>query len=287
MVNMVEQNSFTFRDDEGVVNHAYSWVSDAPTAAVQISHGVGEHALRYSRFAKFLAQNGYAVYANDHRGHGETGREQHLGDLTKLGKLGPGGLRATEKAMLDFAQIIRSKHRAIPLILFAHSWGSLMAQRIINRFDEFDAVVLSGSSYRLPGFMESGDLNKKHKHLGSTGFEWLSRDRNEVLKFQADELCFSADILKLFGLPDALRLFGVPNKNVPDVPMLVMSGTDDPIARKDSLERLTAAYKNSGVSDITLKLYMGGRHEMLNETNRETVFADVLKWLDSKASNKP
>lgn len=279
---MVTAESFQYKDDFGITITTYSFLPENPKAVVQISHGIGEHAKRYTDFANFLAQNGYAVYADDHRGHGETGRQQHLGDLSMLGRLGPGGLLATEKAIINLTEIIRSKHIDLPLTYFGHSWGSLMGQRIINENNIFDSIVLSGSSYRMPGFMESGDLNKNHRHLGSTGFEWLTRDEDKVQEFVADELTFAADILKLFGVRDALRLFGTPSAGVGDRPMLIMSGTDDPLAKKDSLERLAAAYKNRGATDLTLKLFQDGRHEMLNEINRDEVYRFVLEWLNSK-----
>lgn len=274
----------SFLDDHGVRIHTYSWAPDTPRAVVQIAHGVGEHALRYDQFARALAGAGYAVVANDHRGHGETGREQHRGDLSRLGKLGSGGLLAAEAAMVNVTELARSKFRGLPLILFAHSWGSLMGQRILNRQPGlYDAVILSGSAYRLPGFMESGALNKNFAAFGSTGFEWLSRDETVWHTFAEDELCFDADILKLFGPVDALKLFGVPGAYVANVPMLIMSGTEDPLAKKDSLERLAAAYRNRGVEDVTLTLYPGGRHEMLNETNRDDVTRDIIAWLDARA----
>lgn len=278
---MIEFAKSSFHDNFGVNVHTYSWVPESPHAIVQIAHGLGEHALRYDAFARFLASKGYAVYADDHRGHGETGREQQRGDLSMLGKLGPGGLRAAEEAIMNFTELIRSAHPGLPLIFFGHSWGSLMGQRIINRSDSnFDGIVLSGSTLRLPGKMEAGDLNKHHKHLGKTGYEWLSRDPEVAKQFEADELCFEADTLRLFGLRDALRLFGTPNKNVSNVPMLIMSGTEDALAKGDSLEKLAAAYLNRGVTDLSLKLYYGGRHEMLNEINKDEVYEDVLQWLE-------
>lgn len=273
-------NVSSFRDDHGVNIHTYAWIPKDPHAVVQISHGLGEHALRYDAFARYLANAGIAVYADDHRGHGETGREMTRGNLELLGRLGPGGLKATEDAILNFTEMIRSQHHGLPLTYFGHSWGSLMGQRMLNRgVDLFDAVVHSGSAYRIPGYMESGDLNKKFVNLGTTGFEWLSRDPEVAAAFVLDELCFSADALRLFSVFDVAKLLGIPGDQVPDVPMLIMSGTNDPLSAKDSLERLAAAYLNRGVTDVTLKLYTDGRHEMLNELNRNEVYADILAWL--------
>ena len=281
-----ERNSF--HDNFGVRIHTRAWLPEHPRGVVQIAHGLGEHAGRYDDFASALARAGFAVYAEDHRGHGETGREMWRGDLSRLGRLGVGGLRATEDAIVTFSEIISSRHHDLPLTYFGHSWGSLMGQRILNRGTApFDAIVLSGSAYRMPGYMETGDLSHRHRHLGTTGFEWLSRDPNVAQAFVNDELCFLADALPLFGPIDGLRLFGVPNRKVPNIPMLLMSGTEDPLARRDSLERLAAAYRNRGVDQVTLTLYPGGRHEMLNEINRGDVYADIIAWLSTHAAAHP
>lgn len=246
---------------------------------MQIAHGIGEHALRYDAFAQVLAANGFAVYADDHRGHGETGRRQHGGDLSRLGKLGPGGLKATEAAILRLTAIARERHPGLPVIMFGHSWGSLMTQRIINHERRpFDAVVLSGSAYRTPLAMESGDLNKHWRSPEANGFEWLSSDPRTARDFIADPLCFAADVMKLFGLADGARLFGTPAAGVADVPMLIVSGRDDPLSRGDSLRNLADAYRARGVRDVTLRLF-DGRHELLNEVNRDEVMSFIVTWM--------
>lgn len=282
-----ERTSFAYTDASGIEIAAYAWLPDPqafaePIGAVQIAHGIGEHALRYDAFARHLAAAGLAVYADDHRGHGETGRAQHGGDLSRLGKLGPGGLRAAEDAIVQLTGIIRERHPGLSVVQFGHSWGSLMTQRILERHPRmWEAVILSGSALRTPRFMESGALNARWKEEpNATGFEWLSRDPETAAKFLADELCFEADVLKLFGVADGLRLFGVPGSGLaPDVPILLVSGTDDPLSRGDGLRRLAEAYRRRGVRDVALKEYPGARHEILNETNRDEVETDILTWI--------
>ncbi len=288
---------FDYTDAQGIDIRAYVWLpgpdshnndtdviatsasGDEPHAIVQIAHGIGEHALRYDAFAQVLAANGFAVYADDHRGHGETGRRQHGGDLSKLGKLGPGGLQATEAAILQLTSIAHERHPDLPLIMFGHSWGSLMTQRIINHEARpFDAVVLSGSAYRTPLLMESGDLNKRWRSPEANGFEWLSRDPRTSIEFIADPLCFAADIIKLFGLADGMRLFGTPAAGVADVPMLIVSGRDDPLSRGEGLRKLADAYRARGVRDVTLRFF-DGRHELLNEINRDEVTSAIVTWM--------
>lgn len=302
------RTEFRYIDSHGIEIVAYRWGPPAashdtdviagildsgpPHGIVQISHGIGEHALRYDGFARALVQAGFIVYADDHRGHGETGRAQWDGDLSKLGRLGPGGLRATEAAILQLTGIIREQNPGVPLTMFGHSWGSLMAQRILNREPRtFDAVVLSGSAFRTPRYMESGDLNTRWKGphpdgSPASGFEWLSRDAEVAAEFIADPLCFSADILKLFGLADSLRFYGTPAHGLAeDVPILIVSGSDDPLSRGDGLQKLAEAYRARGVRNVTLRVYPEARHELLNETNRAEATADIIAWITDRVSN--
>jgi len=275
---------FTFTDPYGVEIFVYEWRVEEPIGVVQIAHGVGEHALRYDGFARALVAAGFTVYADDHRGHGETGRAQYGGDLSQLGKLGPGGLRAAEAAILKLTEIARERHPGLPLVMFGHSWGSLMTQRIINREPRaFDAVVLSGSAYRTPRYMEGGDLNARWQSAEANGFEWLSRDPATATAFIADSLCFAADIKKLFGLRDALSLYGTPKAGLaPEVPILIVSGAEDPLSRRDGLSRLARAYRRRGVRDVTVRVTPGARHELLNEFGREEVIAWIITWITDR-----
>lgn len=272
-----------FTDEHGIAITYYEWLVPQPKAVVLLLHGVGEHALRYTHVAQALNTAGYSVVADDHRGHGQTGVDQWAGDLTKLGRLGPGGLRATEAAIERLAVLVQQAHPDVPLVLLGHSWGSLMAQRIINRNpQQFQALVLSGSAYRMPGSMEAGDLNKHHTHLGDTGFEWLSRDQETIDGFVDDPLCFGGKVLTLFGVRDSLRLFGSPSDKLPtNLPVYIFSGTDDPLSVGTTIEKLAAAYRRRGLTDVTLKLYQDARHEVFNETNRDEVLDDLVAWLDA------
>jgi len=227
----------TFIDADGVTIHYYVWEAAKPRAVVQLAHGLGEYATRYESLAQALVNAGYSVWADDHRGHGHTGLEQHGGDHAKLGKLGIGGLKATERDLHEFTGVIRASHPTLPIVYLGQSWGSLLGQRLINEHSEdFAAVVFTGTANRVPGQMNGGDLNKKHKHLGTTGFEWLSRDPAVAQAFLADPLCFYADALKLFGVVDGLRLFGQPRKPLPsDVPLLIMIGSDDSLGGEASV----------------------------------------------------
>jgi alpha-beta hydrolase superfamily lysophospholipase len=275
----------TYTDAFGVSITYFVWAVDRPRAIVQLAHGVGEHAHRYQELVGHLNAAGYTVYADDHRGHGQTGVHQHAGDLSRLGRLGPGGLRAAVAGVHQLSGIIRAAHPEVPLVLLGHSWGSFMVQMIVNRHaGDYDAVVLSGTAYRMPGYLDGGDLNRRHKNLGATGVEWLSRDPAVAQAFIADPLTTSTPLAKLFGLRDAARLFGRPSRGLPEtLPMLILVGSDDTVGGERSARMLVRAYSNrSGLRDIRLIVYPGARHEVFNETNRDEVFADLISWLDER-----
>ena len=273
---------FTYTDAHGVEIWTREWVAQDPVGVVQIAHGVGEHSGRYAAFAEQLCAAGFTVYADDHRGHGETGKRQWGGDLSRLGRLGPGGLRATEAAIRQLTALIRDRHPGLPIVMFSHSWGSLMAQRILNDHPrEWDALVLSGTAHRTPRGMESGKLNARWAHEDDTGFAWLSRDGEVAQAFAADPLCFEANLVKLFGVSDALRLYGAPAAGLAvDVPIHIVSGADDPLHRGErNLQALADTYRRRGVRDVTVKVYPGSRHELLNDLDRADVTADLITWM--------
>ncbi len=278
-----------YTDDYGVVITYYEWLVESPRAVVQLLHGLGEHANRYTKLVAELNAAGYSVVADDHRGHGKTGMTQWGGDRSKLGRLGPGGFRATVEAVHQLSRRIRDEHAGVPLVLLGHSWGSLIAQILLNRHpNDYDAVVLTGTAYRAFGFMNSGDLNRRHRHLGTTGAEWLSRDLEISAAFFSDPLNFSAKALKLFGIADSLRLLGRPARNLPpDLPLLILVGSDDPFGGARSVERLAEAYiSRSGLRDVEAIVYDDARHEVFNETNRDEVVADLLAWLDDRLGSR-
>jgi alpha-beta hydrolase superfamily lysophospholipase len=286
----VARTDHTFTDAQGVVIHYHRWTPPTPHGVLQLEHGLGEYAARYEHLAQDLVAAGWAVYADDHRGHGQTGLEQYGGDTSRLGRLGPGGLRATIQDIRILTDIIKSEHPGIPLAILGHSWGSLMVQSIINEHaSDYDAVVLTGTAYRMPGSMNAGQLNAKHKHLGTTGFEWLSRDPAVSKAFLDDPLCFYADVLKLFGIPDGLRLFGRPSTTVgKDIPILIMIGSEDPLGGEASVKKLAQAYiTRSKLTDVQVRIYPQDRHEIFNEPDRDEVDADLVHWLDGRLPARP
>jgi alpha-beta hydrolase superfamily lysophospholipase len=267
----------------------YEWPVANPKAVIQIAHGLGEHARRYDSMAATLNKSGFSVYADDHRGHGQTGLKQlENKQIKRLGNLGPGGMKATYKQVADFSKLIRSENPNRPLVLLGHSWGSFIAQKIINKqSDMYDAVVLSGSALTMPGYLATGDFNKVWKKIpGSTGYEWLSRDVEIQNKFVEDPLTFLAAAAQVLGIKNSLLMFGKPSEDVRrDLPILVQVGEADPIGGEYSNKALVEAYrKNAGIEDIELYVYHECRHEIYNELNKEAIIDDLVTWVNQRVS---
>ena len=279
----------SFKDDFGVEIMFYEWPVANPKAVIQIAHGLGEHARRYDLMAETLNKAGFSVYADDHRGHGQTGVKQlENKQIKRLGNLGPGGMAATYKQVADFSRLIRSENPNRSLVLLGHSWGSFIAQKIINKqSDIYDAVILSGSALTIPGYLATGDFNKVWKKIpGSTGYEWLSRDVKVQNKFVEDPLTFLALAMQVFGVKNSLQLFGPPAKTVrADLPILVQVGEADPIGGEYSNKALVEAYrKNAGIDDIELFVYHECRHEIYNELNKDAIIEDLVTWVNQRVS---
>jgi len=259
-----------------------------PRGVVQLLHGVGEHAGRYPLLIEALTADGFVVYADDHRGHGRTGLRQYDGDTSRLGRLGPGGLRAALAACRQLTGIIRDENPDLPLVLLGHSWGSFLAQMLVDADPgSYDALVLSGSALRWPGSLNPGDLNAKWHGPDASGAEWLSSDLTVGRAFVDDPLTTSTPLRKLFGLVDSARLFGRPHRDLGDLPVLLMVGRDDPVGGPRSVHRLAAAYRErAGLTDVTTLVYPDARHEIFNERCQAEVRADLLAWLDARFARR-
>lgn len=252
---------------------------------MQIAHGIGEHSGRYIELAEALLAAGYAVAADDHRGHGRTGLEQHGGEASRLGLLGPGGLRATEAAISRLSSELGEESPGVPIVLLGHSWGSLMAQRIVDHHSaDYAALVLSGTAYRLPGYMNAGDLTKRHRVAGGLGLEWLSRDPEVWQRFHDDPLTFTTPLAARIGLTETLRLIGRPARRpAHPLPLLLVVGAEDTLGGERSVRALANAYRRrAGYTDVSVRVYPEARHELFQELNRAEVTADLVEWLHAR-----
>ena len=274
----------TYLDHLGLEITFYVWAIENPKAIIQIAHGLGEHARRYDHLAGALNRAGYTVYADDHRGHGVTGVNQIAnGQTKKMGNLGTGGIKAAFEQVHDLTKLIKAENPGKKLVLFGHSYGSFIAQKLINQYsNEYEAAILSGSSLLLPGVLGAGGFNKKwDKEPNSTGYEWLSRDKKVGEAFAADPLTFLADAAKVMGVQNAIQLFFTPNRKIrKDLPLLIQAGSDDPIGAERGNQMLANTYRNkSGLENVTAIIYHDGRHEMYNETNKQEVIEDLLGFI--------
>ena len=277
----------TFTDVHGVDITFFEWPTADAKAVVQLVHGLGEHARRYDHVAAALNRAGYSVYATDHRGHGLTGTSmQSAGLIKKQGQLGPGGMKAVFTDELELASLIERENPAATLVLIGHSWGSMIAQRMLDTdSDRYDAVVLTGSTLLLPCLVPNGGNDKKFVAAGQKpeGAEWLSRDPHVSRAFREDPLNFPESGLEVWGFFEALKLMGTPKRAIAaDLPILLMVGSEDGMGAEKGNQRLLKAFLRAGVSDVELIVYHDARHEVFNELNKEEVLSDLVSWLDGE-----
>jgi alpha-beta hydrolase superfamily lysophospholipase len=279
----------TFTDRWGVeITYDVYSLDDTKEArgVVLLVHGIGDHASRYAHVAAAFNSAGFIVYAPDVRGHGRSGVKATAGDLTKLGHLGEGRLAGAIEDMVQLTEIIRRENPGLPAVFLGHSMGSIHGQILLNdHAGDYQAVIFTGACSRTLGNMAAGDLNKPFKGDGSTGHEWLSRDPAIWQDFKNDPWTFDADVLKIYGLVDGLKLFGRPQAGMAEVPILIAVGQDDSLGGEKSALKLADDYiKRASQTDVSVIVYPGARHEVFNETNKEQVLDDVISWLSERVS---
>jgi alpha-beta hydrolase superfamily lysophospholipase len=300
----VEAQEFTFISEaDGLTIYAYHWPATGEAkGAVLIAHGLGEYGLRYDRFAQALTSAGYETYAIDHRGHSKSIDEDGLGTF------GKGGWSGLCQDLHSLLKKVRRDHAGLKTILFGHSMGSFAAQRLcLDHSQDMDAVVLSGSSSidilaavlaeEAAAATESGAAVELSSFNASfeparTPFDWLSRDETEVDKYIASPLCGfdlqAESAASLFGSGAYHGEDTAIAKIRSDLPVLLVAGDADPLnGGLELLKLLEARWRENGVSDIETAYYKDGRHEMLNEINRDEVTADIVTWMDKVVASAP
>jgi alpha-beta hydrolase superfamily lysophospholipase len=281
---MGNEDTFTFEGADGAKIFTYRWLPSVPVrGALQVSHGMGEHSLRYRKPLQPLIDAGIAVYANDHRGHGRTARSK-----SELGDFGPSGFAGVVDDMARLSRLIREENSAKKLILMGHSMGSFAAQiYVVDYSDLIDGFILSGSAAFDMLQNPRGGLSTIGEVMGKTRtpFDWLSRDEKEVDAYIADPLCgFTVNDQSRTSM-FAAGAAAVDPKALARIrkglPFYIFAGDKDPInADLTRLWPLVERYKAAGVTDIATDFYRGGRHEMLNETNRAEVVANLKNWIE-------
>ena len=274
----LDTQRFRYEGADGAGLAGFRWSgSAAPKAVIQLAHGAGEHALRYLEPLTPIIETGYLVYAADHRGHGMTSGMAQLGDF------GPGGAPAAVDDMATLSRRARAENPDLPLILFGHSMGAMFSQSyLLDQSALIDAAVLSGTAGGGPRPTAGPNAAFPNPR---TDYDWLSRDDAEVDKYVADPFCgirfTPASAASFTALRERRATPEELAKVKPGLPIYVFVGDADPInARLERLTPLVDAYRAAGLK-VDLKVYPGGRHEMLNETNRAEVVADLQAWLDA------
>ncbi len=302
--NGEDMKPIKFNSFDGTVIQCYLW-DDVRNAkgVVQIAHGMAEHARRYDHFANYLNKNGYIVFADDHRAHGMTSARQstkgvkgyHKGDI----------YFDTVQDEVAITKYLKETYN-LPVVYLGHSYGSMVGQRYMQEDCERAGAVLSGSAcmkgallsvgaaisnvhYKVYGgekvanllnSLSFGSYNKNFKKEGLE-YAWLSRDKEQVKKYTLDEQCgyvMSISFFKHFlnGLKASYDKQNLAKIDVKK-PIAIFSGDKDPVGGDGKLVKmLYEQYKALGVEDLTIKLYEDARHEILNETNNQEVYADFL-----------
>ena len=308
---MMDFCEFYFPSADGKTNiHALEWKPEGEARAVlQIAHGVAEYALRYDAFARFLAEHGIAVLANDHINHGQSisaGARPVYFDKDK-------GWSYAVDDMYSLLSLGKEKYPQVPYFLMGHSMGSFLARTFLIRYpSDVNGAIIMGTGQqasltvaggRMVAWLESrkagwedystlvdklafGAYNKRFAP-NRTAFDWLSRSEKNVDAYIADPLCGGRTTLGLFYAMLGGIGFICKQKNVEKMdkatPIFFISGEQDPVG--DCGRGVKAAYESfrrAGVVDLTLRLYPGLRHEILNEEEKQTVYGDILTWLDNR-----
>ena len=283
-----------------------------PRAIVQIAHGIAEHIDRYEAFMRFLAENGFVAVGNDHLGHGKSiARLEEQGIFAEKD-----GWNYVVEDMKKLRELAKEQFPNLPYIFFGHSMGSFLTRTFLIRYpDLYDAAILSGTGQQSPALVNGGylaaELMTKLKGPRSSGqalndmafgsyckrienprtpFDWLSRDSETVDRYIADPLCGFVCKTSLYRDMMGGLKFLTNQKNInrmnKDAPIYFMSGAEDPVGDYGAgVETAYKAFCRSGLKDVMIRLYPGGRHEMLNEINRNDVMQDILNWLNEKMEN--
>lgn len=304
---MTEREFYLPSSDSQFKLRCMEWIPDGEIRGVlQITHGMIEHIGRYREFASWLTNQGILVYGHDHLGHGKT-----AGKKEEFGYFGTGG--GTDCVIKDIRRLTvygKKKYTGVKHFLLGHSMGSFMVRRYLSIYaDGPDGVILIGTGapadsmtfvgYALASLvcavkgeryrskmlheLSLGNYNRKFAPV-KTPNDWLTRDAEHARRYSEDEYCrfiFTAGAYRDFF---AVILKGARAEKKGrvrnDMPLLILSGDKDPVGENSrGVRRVYERYDAAGCPDITIGFYEGARHEILNETNREEVYRDILDWL--------
>lgn len=272
---------------------------------VQISHGMAEYKERYEPFMQFLSDNGYIAVIHDHRGHGKSVKNKD-----DLGFFYSGDIESVINDLYNVTEFAKNQFGNLPLYMFSHSMGTLIARNYIKTHDdELEKLILCGPptvnnavdwglllikmSTLLRGqrhrsnFINNltiGIFNKDFKDGEEN--EWICSDMNQVKKYNADELCGFTFTNNGFNIllklqKEAFSATGWGLKN-PSLPIMIIAGKEDKVIQSEEKFRELKEFLNSkGYRNVKTRLYDDKRHELLNETGKESIYNDVLRFIES------
>ncbi|HEV7204201.1 MAG TPA: alpha/beta hydrolase [Jatrophihabitans sp.] len=278
--------TFTSEDDLDIT--AYEWTPNgAVRGIVQLTHGMGEHALRYEPLATELTARGFAVVAQDHRGHGAT-----AGSVEQHGHLGRAGWPGLVRDIGRLGERARADFPDVPLVLLGHSMGSFAAQQYaLDHSTDIDALALTGTAVldllepqlKLDQPLDLAMFNSPFTPA-RTDYDWLSRDEAQVDLYVADPACgFGLDQEGTVQMFECARPLADPARVAAmrgDLPVWIAAGEHDPVHGQLTLLSPLIQRYTAQLSDVTVHIYPGARHEVFNETNRDEVVTDLITWLD-------
>ena len=304
------RDEFYFPSKDGNTEiHTIEWKPEGEVRAVlQICHGMVEYIRRYDEFAQFLCGEGYYVVGNDHLGHGKSIQakseygffNEKYGNACVLGD------------MHTLRQRTEKKYPGVPYFMLGHSMGSSLLRQYIQMYgnglsgavlmgtvaDHKKAALLFGKRlcrvmaafrgwhYRskMVDNLVLGAYNKKFKPA-RTRADWITSDNENLDMYVADPLCsFMSTVNAYYNVFSGM--IGIQRKEsvymIPKgLPVLFVSGADDPVGEfGKGVCKIYEKYRAAGIRDVTLRLYTGDRHEILNETDRDQVYKDLLGWFE-------
>ncbi len=280
-------------------------ISGNPRGVVQLSHGMIDHTGRYEALADFFTGAGFVFAGNNHLGHGKT--------ASSLSDLGFFAERDGYKYVIDdlkkMNEILHDEYPGVPLVLFGHSMGSFIARLYTEKYpNTIDAHIIHGTGGKNPAApagkalvsilraffggrhrsklvtaIAFGSYNS-HYDKSEGANAWLTRDVKRVADRDTDP--YATYIFTLSAYYDLFTMLSASNskewfENYPkSMPTLIISGEDDPVGNYGKgVRSVHSSLENSGVSDLTLKIYPNARHELFNEINREEAMGDMLSWI--------
>lgn len=290
--------------------HACVWKPEGEIkGVVQIIHGMCEYAARYAPFAEFLNSKGYLVCADDHLGHGQSVKDKScLGYFNKE--------RDTDTVIADIRALqlaVKKQTEGKPYFVLGHSMGSFICRKYISLYGaDFNAAVIMGSGFKSKATLNFalffvrlnalfcgwkhrsklikklafGSYNKKFSPA-RTENDWLSKNAENVDKYEADELCGFSFTNNGYNFLFHIIKDACSHKTISAVPenlpVYFVAGADDPVGDYGKgVKKAYEKFKKAGVKDVSITLYEGGRHEILNDDCKEEVMNDILSFYEKR-----